>query len=146
MKMEISQQSGMSVLLCSLWWFINWSYSSYRRDPFQHPPLPSRSPLDPQTSLWTRATVHNVSVPPHLRSGWTIQASSLVFSTKGMEKMVCNEIPFKLECIPVGCVPSAAVAVSGGGGRACLPRGVSAWGGGVCHYLTPLNRMTDRQV
>ena len=29
------------------------------------------------------------------------------------------------ECIPVGCVPSAAVAV-------CWGRGVSAWGGGVC--------------
>ena len=48
------------------------------------------------------------------------------------------------ECIPVGCVPSAAVAV----------RGVSAWVG-VCQVhagiLTPgqtpaVNRMTDRQV
>ena len=29
----------------------------------------------------------------------------------------------KQECIPVGCVPFAAVAVGGGGG--CLPRGVS---------------------
>ena len=42
----------------------------------------------------------------------------------------------KQECIPVGCVPSAAVAV---GGSVCLGgvcRGVSAWGvsarGGVC--------------
>ena len=31
----------------------------------------------------------------------------------------------KRECIPVGCVPSAAVAMSGGG---CLPKGVSARG------------------
>ena len=49
------------------------------------------------------------------------------------------------ECIPVECVPSTAVAVSGGGGESargvsaggvsaggCLPRGVSAWGVGVC--------------
>ena len=44
------------------------------------------------------------------------------------------------ECIPVGCIPSTAVAISGGGvylGAVCLPRegeclpgGVSAWG--VC--------------
>ena len=33
---------------------------------------------------------------------------------------------FQQECIPVGCVPSAAVAVGGG-----LHRGLSAWGG-VC--------------
>ena len=40
---------------------------------------------------------------------------------------------FIQECFPVGCVPSAAVAVSGGGGVSaqgwCLPRGVSAHGG-----------------
>ena len=36
---------------------------------------------------------------------------------------------FKQECIPVGCVPSAAMAVLEGclPGR-CLPRGVSVWG------------------
>ena len=42
----------------------------------------------------------------------------------------------KQECIPVGCVPSAAVAVPGGVclggvcliGGVCLPRGVSAKG------------------
>ena len=48
------------------------------------------------------------------------------------------EIVIKQECIPVGCVPSAAVAVSGGG-VVCLggclpggvyPRGVSAKEGG----------------
>ena len=38
----------------------------------------------------------------------------------------------KLECIPVGCVPSAAVAVGGGG---VYPGGVSAQRD-VCH--TPL--------
>ena len=37
----------------------------------------------------------------------------------------------KQKCIPVGCVPSAAVAISWGG---CLPGGVSA---------PPRNRMTD---
>ena len=36
----------------------------------------------------------------------------------------------KQECIPLGCLPSIPVAVSGGG---CLPRGVSAWGG--CKHL-----------
>ena len=33
------------------------------------------------------------------------------------------------ECIPVECVPSAAVAISSGG---CLPEGGVCWGGGVC--------------
>ena len=59
-----------------------------------------------------------------------------------------TRIFFKQDCIPVGCVPSAAVAVSCG----CLSGGVSAQGGvcpggvsaqgGVCQ--TPLNRITDR--
>ena len=54
---------------------------------------------------------------------------------------------YKQECIPVGCVPSAVVAIGGGylpggcqprGGvclGGCLPRGVSTWGGvypGLC--------------
>ena len=42
---------------------------------------------------------------------------------------------YKQECIPVGCVPSAAVAISGGGclPGGCLPRaGVSSRGGGIC--------------
>ena len=52
------------------------------------------------------------------------------------------------ECILVGCVPSAAVAISGGG---VYQEGVSAQGGvspgvstqgGVWH--TPMNRITDR--
>ena len=41
-----------------------------------------------------------------------------------------NKKTLKQECIPVGCVPSAAEAISGGGGRAggvCLPGG-----GGLC--------------
>ena len=60
------------------------------------------------------------------------------------------------ECIPVGCVPSAAVAAGGGGGggesaRVCVPGCVSAGGGGVYLSLhwdnTPsVNRMTDREV
>ena len=75
---------------------------------------------------------------------------------------------FKQECIPVGCVPSAAVAICWGGGclpggvsaqRGCLPRGgvcpgvclpggVSAQGAGVsagvCLADTPpVDRMTD---
>ena len=65
----------------------------------------------------------------------------------------------KQECIPVGCVPSAAVAISGGvSAWGCLPRGVSArWGvclGGLSaqrgvsqHELgqtpLPMNRITD---
>ena len=46
--------------------------------------------------------------------------------------------PWEQECIPVGCVPSAAMAISGGGGGGlsaqvggCLPSGVSAQGGCV---------------
>ena len=56
------------------------------------------------------------------------------------------------ECIPVGCIPPASVAVFGGGG--CLPGGVCQAGlpgggvclGGVCLPHTPVNRMTDRLV
>ena len=41
-----------------------------------------------------------------------------------------QEIVVKQECIPVGCVPSAEVAVSG---RGCLTRVVCLpWGGCVC--------------
>ena len=39
--------------------------------------------------------------------------------------------PFKQECIPVGCVPSAAVAVSRGEGVSALGGGCLL-GGGVC--------------
>ena len=54
------------------------------------------------------------------------------------EKLEINS-PMKQECIPVGCVPSAALAVSpGGGGSVCVcsrggvsSQGVSALGG-VC--------------
>ena len=73
----------------------------------------------------------------------------------------------KQECIPVGCVPSATVAVVGGGclvpggsgPGGCLvlggsgPWGVGAWsrGGGIpaCTEADPphpVNRMTGRQV
>ena len=49
---------------------------------------------------------------------------------------------YQQECIPVGCVLSAAVAVFG--------RGVSVRGGGVSQHALgqtlPQNRMTDRQV
>ena len=53
------------------------------------------------------------------------------------------------ECIPVGCVPSTAVAISGGGG--CLPagggpaQGVFACKGGVCPRevsASPVDRQT----
>ena len=61
---------------------------------------------------------------------------------------------YKQESIPVGCVPSATVAV---GGMYAWARGVSARGGclsggclpggGVCQtHPSPVNRMTDRQV
>ena len=70
-----------------------------------------------------------------------------MFHLAAYQKLMPNLKPkeknFEQECIPVGCVPSAAVVVSGGGVSAkggylpggvslggCLPRGVSA--GGVC--------------
>ena len=46
----------------------------------------------------------------------------------------------KQEYIPVGCVTSAAVAVGGRGG-VCLPRGMSACGGG-CTPHPPMERQT----
>ena len=63
----------------------------------------------------------------------------------------------KQECIPVGCVASAAVAAGGGvltggvwggdGVVGCLPGGVCP-GGGVCPvhagiHIPPVNRITD---
>ena len=49
----------------------------------------------------------------------------------GFIMAVYEKLKKKQECIPVGCVPSAAVAVSGWGeclprGGGCLPREVSA--------------------
>ena len=52
-------------------------------------------------------------------------------------------VPYKQECIPVGCVPSAAVAVSGEG--VCQERDVCLVGWGVCLggvYTPPVNRQT----
>ena len=51
---------------------------------------------------------------------------------------------FQQECIPVGCVPSAAVASPGEGGicpGGCLPRSCVC-PGGVHH--PPVNRISDR--
>ena len=43
--------------------------------------------------------------------------------------MIFNEFSHKQECIPVGCVPSAEVAVSApGGGGYLVPGGVPAGG------------------
>ena len=54
----------------------------------------------------------------------------------------------KQECIPVGCVSSATVAVMGGclpgGGGGCLPGRVCLPGGGVSDTPLPVNRITDR--
>ena len=75
-----------------------------------------------------------------------------------------NRFTISQECIPVGCVPSATVAFSGGvclGGVCpgrCLPREGGVYPGGVCprclprggclrgglEYTPPVNRMTDR--
>ena len=54
------------------------------------------------------------------------------------------ETQYKQECIPVGCVPPAAVAVPGAGGGClpvgCLPRqGVSARGVSARHH--PVDRI-----
>ena len=53
------------------------------------------------------------------------------------------------ECIPVGCVPSAVVAVSGGGQEG-LPRGVYDRGESAPMHAgihpPPVNRIADRQV
>ena len=53
-------------------------------------------------------------------------------------------VPYKQECIPVGCVPSAAVAVSGEG--VCQERDVCLVGWSVClgGVYTPL--WTDRRL
>ena len=53
-------------------------------------------------------------------------------------EFLCCEFMCLQECIPIGCVPCAAVAVSLGGG-VCPGRGCLT--GGVCQ--TPLDRMTD---
>ena len=55
--------------------------------------------------------------------------TSLAFQFNSIQNL------YEQECIPVGCVPSAAVAVSSEGvsclGGVCLPKGVSALDG-VC--------------
>ena len=53
-----------------------------------------------------------------------------------------NRCILSQECIPVGCVPSAAVAVGGGGVVVC-PGGLP--GGGCLPHspLPPVDRMTD---
>ena len=89
----------------------------------------------------------------------------LVSQGKGYQKIITiftlkvyldkGEKPFyQKECIPVGCVPSTAVAICWEG--VCPEGGVSAQEGvcwGVCVYPSmhwgrhpPVNRMTDRQV
>ena len=52
---------------------------------------------------------------------------SLSFEPKPVTNQIYN---FEQECIPVGCVPFAAVATGGGGCLlgGCLPKGGSAWG------------------
>ena len=64
-------------------------------------------------------------------------------SIRRMVKSLAN-LHWTLECIPVGCVPSAAVAVwglrLGGGVYAQRGKGVTTWGVST----SPLNRMTDR--
>ena len=51
--------------------------------------------------------------------------------------LVFDKMILQQECIPVGCVPSAAVTVSGG----WVSRGVCVCPGGV---HPPVNRITDR--
>ena len=75
-------------------------------------------------------------------------------------KMI-QEFYLQQECIPVGCVPSAAEAVCGvsARGRGCLPGGGvsasegvcpgrvgSARGGGVCPGGLPVNRITGEKT
>ena len=52
------------------------------------------------------------------------------------------------ECITVGCVPSATVAVRGGGG--CIPaslgRGMSGHGGGLAGGVSAWGRCLPREV
>ena len=63
-----------------------------------------------------------------------------------------NEVRKNQESIPVGCVPSAAVAVGGGGVSApvhagiCLPRGRGVCPSACWDTHPPVNRMTDPQV
>ena len=63
--------------------------------------------------------------------GPTFTEAGKVFHPHPTPREFATDFLFKQECIPVGCVPSAAVAITGGGE-------VSAWGvsaqeeGGVC--------------
>ena len=61
-------------------------------------------------------------------------------SMKGKERKEKGQYYYEeQECIPVGCVTSAALAICPGGG--CLPGGVCP---NACWDTTPMNRMTDR--
>ena len=99
----------------------------------------------------------------HLRTPATLSSSETMMHSKiPLVGRLLLEIQFESqECIPVGCVPSAAVAVCWGvsalgvsahGG--CLPMGGCLPKGGVCPWGAypsmhwgrhpPVNRMTDR--
>ena len=75
----------------------------------------------------------------HLRTPATLSSSETMMHSKiPLVGRLLLEIQFESqECIPVGCVPSAAVAVCPGGGYPHKE-------GGVSGRQPPVNRMTDR--
>ena len=71
----------------------------------------------------TIAPAHNWAIHP----GFEIQGRSRLLVVPIIGTNVLQKFKKKQECIPVGCVPSATVAISGG----VLRGGVSAPGGGA---------------
>ena len=137
----------------TFWMAAQWGFYYMKNDPFSE-------------KQDTSCLSHFVEA--FLSQSWTIWQSVLVFqspssfccldissqkvfkSKNRMEYNIVNYISWhdftrKQECIPVGCVPSAAVAIT------VCPGGGSAQGGGVCPGESvyggvhpPVDRMTDR--
>ena len=55
-----------------------------------------------------------------LRSGSSIAYQEISDSNLSYLLLILKESTSKQECIPVGCVPTAAVVISGGGGGFCI--------------------------
>ena len=107
-------------------------------------------------SPWTRVQISDERdgrgkvAPPGVPNVWwlgTLSAPADILTWMKCWNFNNNneQLVIKQECIPVWCVPSAAVAVCWG----CLPRG-GVFPGGCIPACTgtdpPMNRMTDRQV
>ena len=105
-----------------------------------------------QSSLKSLSLTNNVKIAQLRRNESVNTRGAKVLGSQVQSPLEVN-ILLKQESIPVGCVPSAAVAVKGGdvcpggppGGSVCLPKGVYHVTCDACWDTPPsVNRITDR--